>query len=618
MAEAVAAYTGKKFPTKLERKLERRESKRLKKLALEQEKLAVANESDEGSEDESEKAVSPLSKDSPALSEEKSSNVESDMSSDDNDYQTADENEDNSESSSSDLEFSSSQQSEEEQSELGHQLIKDTEKEELEEEDITGKSLKEQSPLPSLGPDEKEEDEDDEEPLTNSTTPPTSPDDDSPESKLSPSSLSSYIPDSEFYQIDENYNDRGSNGSMRIYKNWRNLKQYRPPLGLVNQGVTCYMNAAIQALLHTPLVQHYLTDVHNSKYSSTISNHSVTKVFADTSAKIWQLDSDGQRKISMINPRKLIRRLADINCMMSEWQQEDSHEYFMSLMSRLQEDSTPKGHKLNESIIYDIFGGLLLQSVSCKNCGHVSNTEQEFYDLSLNLDHRRTSVDISTGANGPGANNETSNNTTNSGNNGAQDNNNSNNTASETLDSDLGSRRYSIKKSLHDFFSPELIKTDKRDKSGYVCEKCKQRTNLSKHNKIKRSPETLAVHLKRFRFNGTSSSKLKTGVSFPSTLDLTPFTVDQEPSRYRLISVVVHEGRSVSSGHYIAQCRQPDGSWSVYDDEYVNHTSEKEVLKNTSAYFLIYTRLTHKSMAPMDTNKRKLDQSVSPNKRSKK
>ena len=29
--------------------------------------------------------------------------------------------------------------------------------------------------------------------------------------------------------------------------------------------------------------------------------------------------------------------------MMSEWQQEDSHEYYMSLISRLQEDSTPKG-----------------------------------------------------------------------------------------------------------------------------------------------------------------------------------------------------------------------------------------------------------------------------------
>ena len=67
--------------------------------------------------------------------------------------------------------------------------------------------------------------------------------------------------------------------------------------------------------------------------------------------------------------------------MMSEWQQEDSHEYYMSLISRLQEDST-KG-KLNESIIYDIFGGLLNQRITCHECHNVSITKQEFYDLSL-------------------------------------------------------------------------------------------------------------------------------------------------------------------------------------------------------------------------------------------
>lgn len=93
---------------------------------------------------------------------------------------------------------------------------------------------------------------------------------------------------------------------------------------------------------------------------------------------------------SYINPKHLISRLDDINCMMSEWQQEDSHEYFMSLMSRLQEDSVPKGHKLIESIIYDIFGGLLKQIVTCKSCGSISKTEQPFYDLSLHLKGKKT------------------------------------------------------------------------------------------------------------------------------------------------------------------------------------------------------------------------------------
>lgn len=106
----------------------------------------------------------------------------------------------------------------------------------------------------------------------------------------------------------------------------------------------------------------------------------------------------------------------EINCMMSEWQQEDSHEYYMSLMSRLQEDSTPKGKKLNESIIYDIFGGLLKQRITCHKCHNVSATNQEFYDLSLGLNRKKFK----------------------------------------------NSNKFSIEKSINEFFSNELIKKLKR------------------------------------------------------------------------------------------------------------------------------------------------------------
>lgn len=55
-------------------------------------------------------------------------------------------------------------------------------------------------------------------------------------------------------------------------------------------------------------------------------------------------------------------------------------------------------------------------------------------------------------------------------------------------------------------------------------------------------------------------------------------------------------GRSLSSGHYIAHCKQPDGSWATYDDEYINIISERDVLKEPNAYYLLYTRLTPKSV----------------------
>lgn len=424
------------------------------------------------------------------------------------------------------------------------------------------------SQSPSHSQSETPEDEDVEllkkEMLNKATsTPPTSPESEGDEEDLQvkPLQLES------FHQINAVANDRGSHKSQRTVKNWGPVLSSQKPVGLLNQGVTCYTNAAVQAMVHIPAVQHYLNDVLKNKYPE-INKRSVTNVLAETAARMWNPEKKkGGPKF--INPKKLIARLDDINCAMSEWQQEDSHEYFMSLLSRLQEDSTPKGRKLNESIIYDIFGGLLDQSVTCKNCGHVSKTQQEFYDLSLHLGSTRR-------------NTSTTSATTH--------------LEKEQPSTEESSHKFSIQKSIRDFFSPELIKTDRSDKSGYECENCKKHTNAIKISSIDRAPETLAVHLKRFRFNGSSSSKVKQGVLYPLILDLSPYTTSHQPVLYQLISVVVHAGRSVSSGHYVAHCRQPDGSWATYDDEYINAISEKQALKDSSAYYLIYTRLTHKDI----------------------
>lgn len=88
---------------------------------------------------------------------------------------------------------------------------------------------------------------------------------------------------------------------------------------------------------------------------------------------------------------------------------------------------------------------------------------------------------------------------------------------------------------------------------------------------------------------------MKQAVSYPMFLDLTEYCDDKDlPVKYQLLSVVVHEGRSLSSGHYIAHCKQPEGTWATYDDEYINKISERDVLKEPNAYYLLYTRLTPK------------------------
>ncbi|KAI5968363.1 hypothetical protein KGF57_000222 [Candida theae] len=392
-----------------------------------------------------------------------------------------------------------------------------------------------------------------------SSTPPTSPED---------SDAQKCLVHEQYYSINELPSDRGSNGSKRIYKNWRQLANTKPPVGLLNHGVTCYMNSAIQSLVHIPAFQHYLNDIYEGKVAN-LKPRSVSQVLAELSKRMW---SPNKPTAKYINPKKIIQRLDDINCMMSEWQQEDSHEYYMSLMSRLQEDSVPKGHKLNESIIYDIFGGLLHQKITCQQCHNVSSTKQEFYDLSLGLNRKKYQ----------------------------------------------NSCRFTIEKSINEFFSDEVIRKNESDsKSGYYCEQCRDFTQANKISSIITAPETLTIHLKRFKFNGNSSSKVKQGISYSKYLDLTKY-MDQEseserdargegakanksirssPSsaKYQLIAVIVHEGRSISSGHYICHVLQPDGvSWSTYDDEYINRIDERRALSDANAYVLVYTKLTPK------------------------
>lgn len=370
----------------------------------------------------------------------------------------------------------------------------------------------------------------------------------------SPQELPPTPPDmNDHYKVGET--PKNMEETSRISTVWSPGFEKKRCVGLINFGVTCYMNSAIQTMVHIPAVQLYLMEIQANKHKQ-ISPRSVSYTLAELASRMWNFSKDKRSDSKYIKPKKMVQRLEDINCMMSEWQQEDSHEYFMSLMSRLQEDSTPKGKKLNESIIYDIFGGLLEQEVICQECKSVSLTKQEFYDLSLGFNKRRLSNDAIEDENAP---------------------------------------KYSIERAIRDFFSLETIRTDKNDpSSGYFCEKCHKKTIATKKSTIEKSPQTLLVHMKRFKFNGNSSLKVKQPILYQKYLNLEKFSSNGEPIRYQLIGVIVHEGRSILSGHYVAHCMRPDGSWATYDDEYINLIDERQAMTDPSAYCLLYTKLQPK------------------------
>ncbi|VVT57956.1 uncharacterized protein SAPINGB_P005965 [Magnusiomyces paraingens] len=335
--------------------------------------------------------------------------------------------------------------------------------------------------------------------------------------------------------------DRGSRAeTSRVMKTFP--KNMSAPRGLINNGVTCYMNSAVQALIHVPAMARYLTAVNKGEYKDTISPRSVTRDLAHLFARM----TDGSNGRKSISPKQLIRRLDEINPLMSEWNQEDAHEYFMSLIGRLQEDSVPKGQKLKSSILHEMFGGTFLQTVVCQECKNKSETHQDFFDIQVSIDKHELKV--------------------------------------------MG--KSTLRGSLRQYFDQSFIKKSKSE--GYDCEKCKKKTSASTIQRIEEAPEYLILSIKRYEYtsNRNSSQKIKQHLAIAPTIELTQYAVNEEPMRYQLVAFTVHEGRSASSGHYVAYCMQPDNTWALYDDDYVHQLSANQVYRSKDdVYFLVYTRV---------------------------
>jgi hypothetical protein len=64
--------------------------------------------------------------------------------------------------------------------------------------------------------------------------------------------------------------------------------------------------------------------------------------------------------------------------------------------------------------------------------------------------------------------------------------------------------------------------------------------------------------------------------------------------RYDLVSIVVHHGHSVSSGHYVAYVKSASGVWHLCDDQCVCRVKPDCVFKQ-QAYILMYSRRTARS-----------------------
>ncbi|VAI48184.1 unnamed protein product [Triticum turgidum subsp. durum] len=221
-------------------------------------------------------------------------------------------------------------------------------------------------------------------------------------------------------------------------------------------------------------------------------------------------------------------------------QQEDAHEFLRCLLDNLHKctlDPKSKG-KLSsfdeESIVKQVFGGRLKSLLTCRDCGHCSETFEPFLDLSLEIDQ----VDDLVAA-------------------------------------------------LESFTKVEQVGDDENK---LTCESCKVQVCKDKRLVLDKAPDVIAFQLKRFTTLDNSIEKIDKHVAYPSELDLKPFhnNPDKEELMYDLYGVVEHSGLP-NYGHYVCTIRSSPSTWHLMNDSNVDSITETCAL-NQEAYILFYVR----------------------------
>lgn len=308
---------------------------------------------------------------------------------------------------------------------------------------------------------------------------------------------------------------------------WQNPKNIG--VGLVNPANTCYLNSTLQCLMYTaPLINHIQSTMKTCKVPGFC-----------ISCSLGQLYNTLHNSGSPCRPSNFIHHLRLIAKHFCYGRQEDAHEFLVHLRDKMIQQYLQSSHqkvdeKLKETTpTHAIFGGRLVSTVTCSNCGYQSDTGEVFLGLGLDVRHSET-----------------------------------------------------VQQSLNRLCKKETLSGT----NAYKCEKCKRSVAATKQFRIDTTPNTLVLHLKRFQFGGFTG-KLKNQVKYPERLDLCNWTKNKEASPYKLHAVLVHAGSSAQCGHYYCFVRSATGAWHCMNDTSVTTCSLQRVL-NAEAYMLFYTRTT--------------------------
>jgi ubiquitin carboxyl-terminal hydrolase 7 len=320
-------------------------------------------------------------------------------------------------------------------------------------------------------------------------------------------------------------------------------------IGLDNLGATCYLNALLQMLFHINMLRKEVYNIpHEHEEMATSTTLALQSVF-------YKIQTDS-RAVSTVGLMKSFGwDSADA------FQQQDVQEMMRVLIDKLEEcmKGTPREHALKNT-----FSGTIKSYIRCLNMDYVSEREEDFYDIQLDVAGNKD-----------------------------------------------------IYASLDKYIEKEILSGENQYDAG----EGRGKQDAEKGVIFTKFPPVFTVHLKRFAFDMEKMgfTKVHDKFEYPLVLDLSRYVstdvaqvIDPSEYTYRLHSVLVHSGE-VYGGHYYAyiramssdddddthspsqwlgtppgsgtaeekalRWRQKRGKWFKFDDENVSYVDESEAVE---------------------------------------
>ncbi|KAK5577390.1 hypothetical protein RB653_002331 [Dictyostelium firmibasis] len=318
-------------------------------------------------------------------------------------------------------------------------------------------------------------------------------------------------------------------------------------VGLKNLGATCYINSLMQQLFMIP----------GFRYNIIQSEEKYNSPQEQQESLLYQL------KIIFANLQESEKKSHDPKdfCLTYKYDgqpintsiQMDADEFFNMLFDKLENTlkSTPQ-----EKLLKDFFGGSSVNQFISQECNHVSEREEPFYTISVEVKNKKE-----------------------------------------------------IQESLQLFVESETLDGDNK----YFCSSCSQKVKALMRRCIKDLPNTLIIHNKRFEFDLDlmKRTKLNDALRFPMTIDMEPYTKEylerkeaiekakekgeqipeaaslHPPSyyQYELAGILVHTG-TADSGHYYSyikerepNCEGQPRRWILFNDQATEVFNPEDISK---------------------------------------